>query len=73
MFYRLAVVQIELPPLRERKEDIKELINLFVNQISKNEQIHIGTIDDNIYEILSNYNWEGNIRELKNVIQRMVL
>ena len=73
LFYRLAVVQIELPPLRERKEDIKELINLFVNQISKNEQIHIGTIDDNIYEILSNYNWEGNIRELKNVIQRMVV
>lgn len=73
LFYRIAVVQIELPPLRERKEDIKELINLFVNQISKKEDIEITTIDENIYHVLTNYNWEGNIRELRNVIQKMVI
>ena len=73
LFYRLAVVQLELPSLRERREDIKELINYFVNNISKYEGILINDIDDEIYEILLNYTWEGNIRELKNVIQRMVV
>lgn len=73
LFYRLAIVQVELPPLRERKEDIKDLINLFISQVSKNERIEIKKIDNRIYNILSSYKWEGNIRELKNVIQRMVL
>ncbi|MCX7883555.1 MAG: sigma 54-interacting transcriptional regulator [Caloramator sp.] len=73
LFYRLAVVQIELPPLRERKEDIRDLVNLFINQIAQEESIKIKNIDEMVYEILENYNWEGNIRELKNVIQRMVI
>ena len=73
LFYRLAIVQVELPPLRERREDIKDLINLFISQVSKNERIEIKEIDNRIYNILSSYKWEGNIRELKNVIQRMVL
>ncbi|WP_291579041.1 sigma 54-interacting transcriptional regulator [Clostridium sp. UBA6640] len=73
LFYRLAIVQVEIPPLRERKEDIKDLINLFISQVSKNEGIGIKEIDNRIYKILSSYKWEGNIRELKNVIQRMVL
>lgn len=73
LFYRLAVVQVELPPLRERKEDIRDLINLFINQVSHHEKINIDKIDDEVYEILSNYKWEGNIRELKNVVQRMVV
>ncbi|WP_461614139.1 sigma 54-interacting transcriptional regulator [Clostridium sp. Marseille-QA1073] len=73
LFYRLAIVQVELPSLRERKEDIKDLINLFISQVSKNEGIEIKEIDNRIYNILSSYKWEGNIRELKNVIQRMVL
>lgn len=73
LFYRLAIVQVEIPPLRERKEDIKDLINLFISQVSKNEGIEIKEIDNRIYNILSSYKWEGNIRELKNVIQRMVL
>ncbi len=73
LFYRLAIVQVELPPLRERKEDIKDLINLFISQVSKNERIEIKKIDNRIYNILFSYKWEGNIRELKNVIQRMVL
>ncbi|SKA92615.1 PAS domain S-box-containing protein [Caloramator quimbayensis] len=73
LFYRLAVVQIELPPLRERKEDIKDLINLFINQMADEEDIKINSIDNSVYDVLENYNWEGNIRELKNVIQRMVI
>jgi PAS domain S-box-containing protein len=73
LYYRLAVVQMELPPLRERKEDIKDLVNQFIVQISNNEGIKIRRIEQNIYSILSNYNWEGNIRELRNVIQRVVV
>ncbi|GAA0122720.1 MAG: sigma 54-interacting transcriptional regulator [Clostridium argentinense] len=73
LFYRLAIVQVELPPLRERREDIKDLINLFINQLSEKEKIEIKKIDSRIYDILSSYKWYGNIRELKNVIQRMVL
>lgn len=73
LFYRLAVVQIQLPSLKERKEDIKDLANLFFDQVSKEEGIKINSIDERIYRILANYKWDGNIRELKNVVQRMVV
>lgn len=73
LYYRFAVVQIELPPLRERKEDIKELVDLFINQIASKENIAINSIDERIYPLLFNCKWEGNIRELKNVIQRMIV
>lgn len=73
LFYRLAVVQIHLPDLKDRKEDIKDLCNLFLEQVSKQEDIKINDIDEKVYKILINYKWDGNIRELKNVIQRMVV
>ncbi|MCH5138235.1 sigma 54-interacting transcriptional regulator [Clostridiaceae bacterium UIB06] len=73
LFYRLAVVQIELPPLKDRKEDIKDLANLFFEQVSNQEKIKISHIDPQIYKVLTNYRWDGNIRELRNVIQRMVV
>lgn len=73
LFYRLAVVQIHLPDLKDRKEDIKDLCNLFLEQVSKHEDIKINDIDEKVYKRLINYKWDGNIRELKNVIQRMVV
>ncbi|MBZ9633114.1 sigma-54-dependent Fis family transcriptional regulator [Clostridium sp. FP1] len=73
LYYRFAVVQIELPPLRQRKEDIKELVDLFINQVANKENIDINSIDERIYPLLVNCKWEGNIRELKNVIQRMIV
>lgn len=73
LYYRFAVVQIELPPLRQRKEDIKELADLFMNQIAEKENIYINSIDERIYPLLQHCKWEGNIRELKNVIQRMIV
>ena len=73
LFYRFAVVQIELPPLRDRKEDIKDFLNLFLKQVCEKEGIKVTSIDKAIYAILSNYKWEGNIRELKNVVERMVV
>lgn len=73
LFYRLAVVQIQLPVLKERKEDIKDLAYLFLEEVSKQEGIKINYIDKRVYRILTNYKWDGNIRELRNVIQRMVV
>ncbi|GAA0734767.1 sigma-54 dependent transcriptional regulator PrdR [Clostridium oceanicum] len=73
LFYRFAVVQIELPPLRERREDIKDFINLFINQVSCQEDIKINSVENSVYNALSAYEWEGNIRELKNVVERMVV
>ncbi len=73
LFYRLAVVSIELPPLRERRDDIRELTKLFIKEFSDKEKIEIKSIDEKIYEIFEAYSWEGNIRELRNVIQRIVI
>lgn len=73
LFYRLAVVQIELPPLRDRKEDIKNFIDVFLKQICEKENIKITSIDKAIYTILKNYKWSGNVRELMNVVERMVV
>jgi len=73
LYYRLAVVQIKLPPLYDRKEDIRDLTNLFLEEVSNQEGIEINHIDEKIFNILNQYKWDGNIRELKNVIQRMVV
>lgn len=73
LFYRLAVVQMQLPQLKDRKEDIKDLTNLFLEEVSQQEGINIDNVNERVYKILSNYMWEGNIRELKNVVQRMVV
>lgn len=73
LFYRFAVVQIELPPLRERQEDIKEFVDLFISQVCEKEGININDIDKEVYKVLTEYKWEGNIRELKNVVERMVV
>lgn len=73
LFYRLAVVQIELPSLRDRKEDIIELSRYFIRDAAKREGIIINKVDEEIYNIFENYPWEGNIRELKNVIHRIII
>lgn len=73
LFYRLAVVHIELPPLRERREDIRELTKFFIKEFSEKEKIEIKSIDEDIYHIFEVYSWEGNIRELRNLIQRIVI
>ncbi|MFZ3089736.1 MAG: sigma 54-interacting transcriptional regulator [Nitrospirota bacterium] len=69
LFYRLSVIQIDLPSLRERKDDIPLLINFFIkeNKIRKVKGAAPETL-----KILANYNWPGNIRELRNVIDRAI-
>ena len=73
LYYRLNVIKIEMPPLRERKEDIPVLIDFFIKEFSITHSIEIISVDKNIYKILSSLSWEGNIRELKNTIETMII
>lgn len=73
LFYRLSVFNITLPPLRDRKEDIIPLANLFISQISKKLKKRIINIDSAFFDTLIGYSWNGNIRELKNVIERSII
>ncbi len=70
LYYRLNVINIHLPPLRERKEDIPELVNFFINKFNSIHNKKINTITDKALEKLINYNFPGNIRELQNIIER---
>lgn len=73
LFYRLNVIKIELPPLRQRKEDIPLLTKHFLDMYSEENNKEILGITDDVAEILENYNWPGNIRELENLIERAVV
>ncbi|MEK9658008.1 MAG: sigma 54-interacting transcriptional regulator [bacterium] len=73
LYYRLNVFPIYLPPLRERKEDILLLINHFINKFKKETNKDIFGISTECYNILYNYNWPGNIRELENIIERATI
>ncbi|GAA0724607.1 sigma-54-dependent Fis family transcriptional regulator [Clostridium malenominatum] len=68
LFYRLNVINIKIPPLRQRKEDIELFINNFLNELNKKYKTNI-TISQRAQELLLNHRWPGNIRELKNVIE----
>ncbi len=70
LFWRLNVITIEMPPLRERKEDIQLLVNHFVSIFSKKSHKNIKGVSEEAMEILKKYNWPGNIRELQNVVER---
>ena len=72
LFYRLDVVRIEIPPLRERKEDIPLLAQHFADIYSEKFGKKIVGIDKKAMKLLENYNWPGNVRELENVIERAV-
>ena len=72
LYYRLNVIPIELPPLRERKEDIPLLINHFINKYNFTNKKNIKGMTLKAMEMLERYIWRGNIRELENVIERAV-
>jgi len=73
LFYRLNVFPIELPPLRERKEDIPILVNYFVDRYAKRAGKKIESIRKRSLEALQEYSWPGNVRELQNVIERSLI
>jgi DNA-binding NtrC family response regulator len=70
LYYRLNVVTIHLPPLRDRMEDIPALVSYFINDINRELGFNIQMISPDALEVLLNHNWPGNIRELKNVLER---
>jgi len=73
LFFRLNVIPIKLPPLRERKEDIPLLANFFLKKICEREGIEEKKLTPEAMEKLINYPWPGNIRELENFIERLVI
>ena len=73
LFYRLKVVDLHIPPLRERKEDIPDLVGLFIRQNNPRMGMNISGITPRAMEILKSHFWPGNIRELRNIIERAML
>jgi len=73
LFYRLNVIKIELPPLRDRLEDIPQLVSHFIDIYSRENNREIEGISEDVMEILENHDWPGNVRELENVIERAVV
>jgi two-component system, NtrC family, response regulator HydG len=71
LYYRLSVIPINLPPLRERKEDIPALVNNALKKAAAKNNQKIKTINEHAVELLINYSWPGNIRELENLIERL--
>jgi len=73
LFYRLYVFPIEIPALRERKEDIRLLVEYFIDRYARKAAKKITTVDKKTLGLLESYPWPGNIRELQNVIERSVI
>ncbi len=73
LYFRLNVVSIKLPPLRERKEDVPLLIDAFLHEFSRTHNKGISYISSEARKILCNYAWPGNVRELKNCIESMIV
>ena len=73
LFYRFNVFPIEVPPLRERQEDVVTLLEYFVERFGRKIGKRFGKIDKRTLELLKSYDWPGNIRELQNVVERSVI
>jgi DNA-binding NtrC family response regulator len=73
LYYRLKVITIELPPLRERKEDLPELVNFFVGKYNQEFGKRVKGIEESALTLLREYNWPGNIRQLESVVERAIL
>ena len=73
LYYRLKVIDLHLPPLRERKEDIPELVGFFIRKFNLERGVSIEDITPRALEALKAYDWPGNIRELENAIERAVI
>jgi DNA-binding NtrC family response regulator len=73
LFYRLNVIKIMLPPLRDRKEDIPLLVKHFLDLYARENGKAIDSVSEDVLEILERYDWAGNVRELENLIERAVV
>jgi len=70
LYYRLNVVSLEIPSLRERLEDLPELVSNLLNRLVESTGISVKSIDDDVWSVLRSYSWPGNVRELNNVLER---
>lgn len=73
LYYRLSVYPVHLPPLRERREDIPQLVAFFLDKFNKRMRRKVKSVSDRALEHLMNYNWPGNVRELENILERSML
>ena len=73
LFYRLSVVPIRVPPLRERKEDVRELAVYFLSEFCARNNFRPKAMDDDVLPFLERYDWPGNVRELRNTVERMAI
>jgi len=75
LFYRLNVVQIVLPPLKQRKEDIRLLVNHFIEKYASERKVNVPIkgVDQEVDRLFFNYSWPGNVRELENLIERVMI
>src|SRR5205085_5847403 len=73
LYYRLNVVPIHLPPLRERSEDVPELVGHFLSIYNEENDRYVAHIEPKALEALQNYHWPGNVRELQNYVERAVV
>jgi len=73
LYHRLAVIIIEVPSLNDRRDDIPLLVDYFVDLVCYEYGIPVKKVDDAAIEELQKYNWTGNIRELRNVVERLII
>jgi DNA-binding NtrC family response regulator len=73
LYYRLNVIAVPLPPLRQRKEDIPALVGHFIQKYARENEKKIGGVTSEVLQVLLDYDWPGNVRELENVIERGVV
>lgn len=73
LFYRLNVVRVHLPPLRERLEDIPDLVRYFIKKYNQKFKRNVSEISELVLSVLTNYSWPGNIRELENLVERLIV
>ena len=73
LYYRLKVIPVELPPLKERRDDIPALIDFFITRFNREFKRNIRGVSPEAQKLLVDYHWPGNVRELKNVIERAII
>ena len=73
LYHRLAVILIQVPALNDRRDDIPLLVNFFAEKISEEQGINKKTFTEDALNLLKEYNWTGNIRELRNVVERLII
>jgi DNA-binding NtrC family response regulator len=73
LYHRLAVILIQVPSLNERREDIPLLVKFFADKITAEQGVNPKSFTDKALKLLQEYNWTGNIRELRNVVERLII